>query len=86
MMDNKVTIKFEVTDENKDHYVSESTFTVYDSFLDDIGRQLNTFLKQMTYPRTNDCIFMEDVTEEEIDALYEFLSDYRSKTKNTNRE
>lgn len=84
MEDNKITIRFELTDEFKNHYAAESTAEVFESFgetkLDMIGDQLNIFLRQCGYIRKNDCIFMEDITEEEYDALTLYLNELRQGT------
>lgn len=83
MEDNKITIRFELTDEFKNHYAAESTVEVFESFgeteIDAIGEQLNIFLRQCGYIRKNDCIFMEDITEEEYDALASYLNTMRDK-------
>ena len=80
--DEKITIKFELTNEFGDHFIQESTLEVFkdlgENDIDRIGELLNVFLKQAGYIRKNDYIFMEDVTAEEFDALTDFLDDYRS--------
>lgn len=45
----------------------------------ELGRMFNLFLKQLTYPRNNDLIFMEDITEDEYEFLDSALGDYRSR-------
>lgn len=81
----KITIKFEFTNEFGDHYSQESKLTVFSDLgekeIDCIGEQLNIFLKQIGYIRKNDLIFMEDVTDEEYEALSDFLDDYRADNK-----
>ena len=42
-----------------------------------IGEQLNTFLRQIGYIRNRDYMLMEDLTEEEHDALLDYLQDLR---------
>ena len=80
-----LTISFELTDEFGNHYKSESTSQIFESLgendLDFIGEQLNIFLKQCGYSRKNDCIFMEDITEDEYIALDEYLSELRKETE-----
>ena len=76
-MGDKIRIRFELTDEYGNNFVSESTTEVFtdqgDSDVTVIGDQLNVFLKQCGYYRKNDHIFMEDITEEEYDKLTEYL-------------
>ena len=80
-MENKIRIRFELTDLNGYNYISESTTEVFpdmgETELTVIGEQLNTFLKQCSYTRKNDYIFMEDITEEEYDALTDYLHELR---------
>ena len=82
-MDDKIRIKFEFTDEYGNNYVSETTTEVYvdmgETPLMVIGEQLNTFLKQCGYIRKNDYMFMKDITEEERDALADYLKELRNK-------
>lgn len=81
MEDEKITIKFELTDEVNNHYQAESTMTTASSLgynaLDVIGEQLNNFLRQCGYIRKNNNIFMEDITDEEYDALADYLNEIR---------
>ena len=49
--------------------------------LDVIGRQMNTFLKQITYPVKGDTIMMESLTDEEVDFMMLLLEDYRESEK-----
>lgn len=83
MEENKIKIKFELTDENGNNFINDSTVEVFHSLgetdLDVIGKQLNTFLKQCGYVRKNDYIFMEDITEEEYDALADCLHELRNR-------
>lgn len=84
-MENKLRIKFELTDEYNNNYISDTVVEVFhileETDLDVIGRQLNIFLKQCGYIRRNDYIFMKDITEEEYDALDDYLSEYRNREK-----
>ena len=82
-MENKIRIRFELTDEGGNNYISESSVEVFhslgDTELDTIGEQLNVFLRQCGYVRKNDNIFMEDVTDEEYEALADYLAELRNK-------
>lgn len=82
MDDKKFRIKFELTDEFGNDYINESRVDVHydcgERELDVIGEQLNVFLKQCGYVRKNDYIFMEDITEEEYEALAVYLDELRS--------
>ena len=82
-MEDKLRIKFEMTDEAGNNYISETTTEVFtdigETDLSVLGQQFNIFLKQCGYVRKNDYIFMEDVTEEEYDALADYLQSIRSK-------
>lgn len=85
MEDNRITIGFELRDENGNHYEASSSFAIYSDIgmdtIYEIGAQLNTFLRQAGYIRDNCYIFMEDVTEEELEALDDFLHQYRKKNQ-----
>lgn len=80
-MDNKITIGFYLKDMGGNEYEQKSTLEVFydlgENDLEVIGRQFNSFLKQCTYVRQNDNIFMADITDEEYDALADYLSDLR---------
>ena len=85
-MDNqKITVGFRYVNEFNDKFESESEFAIIGDVspgeLVEIGEKFNTFLKQVGYVRYNDLIFMEDVNEEEYDALQNFLDEYRSDSK-----
>lgn len=84
-MENKVTVGFEYTNEFGDHYEAKSTF-MPSSYEDrgelyDIGEEFNNFLRQMGFIRHNDYILMQDLTEEELEAVESFLSDLREEDK-----
>lgn len=85
--ENRITIKFEYTDEFKNHSSQESSRQTFPDLgvdeLSIIGEQLNIFLKQIGFYRKNDYIFMEDITEEEYSALADFLEGYRAKRMGT---
>lgn len=84
-MEDKLTIKFELKDEYGLTYTSSSEFQVYSDFgdttVDLIGQYLNTFLVQCGYSR-RDNIFMESLTDDELEAVAYFLEDYRLDKKN----
>lgn len=79
----KITIGFHYIDPLGNTYNSESTLTVFfdcgENELSVIGRQLNSFLKQCGYYRSRDTVLMDDLTEEEADALVCYLSELRRK-------
>lgn len=85
MDEHKIQIAFKLINEFGDRYEAESEFTVFDgigySELDELGVKFNTFLSQAGYARNNELIFMEDITEDEYDALLCFLTEYREKQK-----
>lgn len=75
----RVTIGFELVDKNGYRYSARSSFKYFEEpVINELGEMFNTFLKQAGYIRNNDYIFMEDVTEEERDAIADFLSDFRA--------
>lgn len=84
-MEDKLTIKFDLKDENGFTYTSSSEFQVYselgEKIVDLIGQYLNTFLVQCGYPR-RDNIFMESLTDDELEAVAYLLEDYRLAKKN----
>lgn len=84
-MGNKLTIGFHLVNEGGDKFSSESTLEIFhdlgDTDLSVIGDQLNSFLKQCGYIRYNDHILMEDLTDEEHDALADFLDELREEKK-----
>lgn len=80
---NKLTIEFSLTDEFGNHYHASSCCGVYrdlfETDLDVIGEQLNVFLKQCGYVRYHDRMLMEDLTDEEHDALSDYLLELRAR-------
>ena len=84
-MDGKVTVGFSFENEFGDKFSQSSTFEIaYDcgeNDADKLGMQFNNFLRQCGYFRSNDYIFMEDVTEEERDALSQYLYELRRRMK-----
>ena len=90
-MENKIKIAFELTDELGNVFSSSSEMEVFSSLgenvLDVIGEQLNVFLRQCGYYRPNSLLYMEDITEEEYDAIANYLATLRmSKEKNVGSE
>lgn len=89
MEDNKLTIGFNYENEFGDRYSATSTSEVFRSLgeteIDFIGEQLNHFLRQCGYFRKNNIIFMEDVTEEEYEALADCLNELR-RSKESGRD
>lgn len=83
MSENEIKIRFELETALGGRYVQESQFEVFtdlgDTEVDCIGEQLNVFLKQAGYIRKNDYIFMEDVNEDEYDALSNYLRSMRDR-------
>lgn len=82
--DNKeISIRFAADIRDSGYYESRSDFDVFydcgESQLVELGRAFNTFLKQCTFHRENDYIFMEDISEDEYDYLQDALTEYRAK-------
>ncbi len=77
----KVTIGFSYENGFGNKFSATTTSTVFydlgETEINFIGEQLNNFLRQCTYVRKNDHIFMEDVTEEECEALSDYLEELR---------
>lgn len=82
---NKMVIGFHLVDEYNNKYSQESSVEVFydlgETDLTVIGKQFNTFLKQCGYIRYNDNIFMRDITDEEYEALEDFLDELREDRK-----
>lgn len=85
MAENKITIGFTFEDEIGNKYSQTSSIKEPADFgasdIDIIGEHLNIFLKQCGFTRKNDYIFMEDVTEDEYNALSEYLNEFRSQNE-----
>lgn len=79
----KLTIGFNFENEFSDKFSATTTAKVFNDLgetdIDFIGKQFNTFLKQCGYVRKNDHIFMEDINEEEYEALADYLAEFRQK-------
>lgn len=66
-------------------YAAKSTFPVFESLgetdLELIGTKIKCFLDQVGYyGMRNDYMLMESLTEEEYDAVIDFLEKYREKS------
>lgn len=84
MENNRITLKFEMTDRFGNHFAQESSVEIFDEVLNEldcIGEYFDNFLSQAGYYRSEDYIFMESVSEDELCALSEFLADYRANRK-----
>lgn len=77
-MGDKITVEFAYTNEFGDNYEAKSTFMPTDAGeLEDLGGAFNNFLRQLGFIRKNEHILMKDLTEDELDAVEEFLNDLR---------
>lgn len=77
-MENKVTIKFSYTNEFGDHYSAKSAFTpIEEEEINYLGDTFNNFLRQIGFIRRNDYMLMEDLTEDELEAVGDFLREFR---------
>lgn len=81
-MNKQITIGFTLEDRCGNVFSQSSTVEVFDELgdteLDTIGTQFNTFLKQCGYTRYNDNILMEDLSDDEYDAIIDYLDDLRA--------
>lgn len=89
-MESKITIGFHYVDECNNEFKNQSTVEVFyslgDTNLSVIGTCLNNFLRQVGFYRHNDNILMEDLTDDEYDAVVDFLEQYRDEHTKTVRE
>ena len=87
---NKITMGFTLADEFGNTYKSLSILDLNayetNSPLDLLGMQFNTFLKQCGYSRTNDWLLMEDLTEDEVYALSDYLDELRDSCEETEED
>lgn len=87
MEEPRIKIGFTLTDHFGNEYSATSNVEVFESLgerdLDVIGEQLNTFLRQIGYIRSRDCMLMEDLTDEELEALYDYLQELRDGAEDT---
>lgn len=86
MEEPRIKIGFALTDQLGNEYSATSNVEVFESLgesdLDVIGEQFNTFLRQIGYIRNRGCMLMEDLTEEEHDALCNCLQNLRNTNEN----
>lgn len=87
MENDKITIGFHYVDECRNEFKNESSVEVFyslgDTTLSVIGTCMNNFLRQVGFYRHNDNILMEDLTDEEYDAVVDFLTQYREEHTET---
>lgn len=80
-MAGKITIGFNFVNEFGDQFSQSSTVEVFSDLgeteLTVIGEHLNCFLQQCGYIRTNNNILMEDLSDEEYEALDDYLDELR---------
>lgn len=89
MDENRIAIKFELTDENQNFFSAESRVEVFEEFasvLDELGMAFNNFLKQAGYTYFDkEYLLMKSLDGEEYEALLEYLEEYRKrKAENKN--
>lgn len=88
--DNRITIAFKYIDTWHNEYTAETTREVFSALGEDelgtLGIQFNAFLRQAGYYRPNIYIFMEDLTEEEVEVLDDYLKEYRERKEQTEDE
>lgn len=86
MENNQITMLFGLVDEFGNTYktVSKIDVTGYsgEDVLNKIGTQFNIFLKQSGYVRTGDYMLMEDLTEDELYKLSDYLEEIREEVDN----
>ena len=69
-----ITIGFRYIDEfNNEYEATTKIDPLGENELMLIGQQLNSFLRQVTYHRPNDNIYMEDLTQEEVELVDEYV-------------
>lgn len=89
MDENKITVSFGFTDAFGNTFSQQSTLSVFEehdySTLDEIGEQLNAFLRQCGYTRQHNHILMEPITAEEYDKLMDCLFALREKQDQSQR-
>jgi len=80
-----ITIGFTFTNEFGHTFEAKSTLEAYpDLGIDElatIGEQLDAFLRQIGYARNGGMVFMESVTQDEMEYLGDCLDEYRDKKK-----
>lgn len=90
MNEPKIKIGFSYEDEFGNTYEASSKVEVFESLgetsLGVIGEQLNIFLKQIGFVRPNDNIFMEDLTDDELELIIDYLEEIRSESEDVDNE
>lgn len=81
--DNKeLSIRFAADIRSGGYYEARSDFDIFyedgENQLVEMGKAFNNFLRQCSFVRKNDYLFMESVTEEEYDWLLDALDSYRN--------
>lgn len=88
--DDKITIAFKYIDTWHNEYTAETTqrviFAIGERELDVIGEQFNAFLRQVGYYRPNSYMLMDDLTQEEVEVLSDYLAEYRERKEETEDE
>lgn len=82
MPEPRITIEFALTDECGNRFTQSSCAEIFHEYgetdLEYIGKQLNVFLRQCGFYRENNYILMEDITEDEYEALTCYLDTLRN--------
>lgn len=75
----KIKIGFTYTNEFGSRYSSESEEQIFEDTgeLAIIGEKLDIFLRQIGFIRKGNTVFMESITDDEIEVLYDALTKYR---------
>lgn len=83
-MSNKISIKFEHTDEYGNFFSAESRVEPFDEYgvLGELGQAFNIFLRQAGYTFFDkNYILMKSLDEDEYNALELYLDEYRKRGK-----
>lgn len=90
MGENRIAIKFELTDENQNFFSAESRIEVFEEFasvLDELGMAFNNFLKQAGYTYFDkEYLLMKSLDGEEYEALLKYLEEYRKRKAETKND
>lgn len=78
-----ITIGFRFVNEFGESFNAESSVSPTDFFddIDLIGQKLNCFLRQVGFCRQNNNILMNDLSDDELEALSDYLEEYRASRK-----
>lgn len=81
-----VTIGFSYVDEYGNEFEQKSKVMVLescgDTILEEMGDQLNSFLSQIGYIRTNNYMYMNDLTERELHLVERYVKKLRGEGTN----